>query len=61
MAVLQETSYELLYRWAQSRCTTHNHHILDARNTVSMTGLNEKEKKIGFVLIVCLCLYSTFD
>lgn len=59
MAVLQETSYELLYRWAQSRCTTHNHHILDARNTVSMTGLNGNEN--DFVLIVCLCLKSTFD
>lgn len=52
MAVLQETSYELLYRWAQSECTTHNDHVVYMQHDVSTAGLDRRKYNIRALLIV---------
>lgn len=48
MAVLQETSYELLYRWAQSECraqSQYDGHPMHALHNVSVLDWREENTK----------------
>lgn len=42
MAVLQETAYEQLYRWAQSEFDTHTHTSAHSRGEKSVENQNSK-------------------